>query len=275
MSEPTISITRSSTSSISTDVPRAPRPQLKTHVVDLPSTGYFYNQSSPLSSGKIELYQVTAKHEDILSNSALIKKGTVLDEFLKSIIATPGVSLDDIIVGDKNALLVKSRILAYGKDYSVKMKCSECGTESKVNVDLSTIKAKDFDFSKHVRGENSFSTTLSDGKKVKIKLLTHKDETDIEAEIKSMSKVGVNTNEITTRLKYVITSIDGDTDRQKIKKYVDNELLSADSLTLRKLLRVSNPDMDMTFDFTCPVCGHVERKTVPVNTEFFWPSSND
>ena len=47
---------------------------LPTFTVELPSQGYFYSENSPLSSGTISLYEVTAKHEDILSNTALLKR---------------------------------------------------------------------------------------------------------------------------------------------------------------------------------------------------------
>ena len=274
MTEPTISITRPAPSAQS-EVPRASKSTLKTFAVDLPSKGYFYNQSNPLSAGKVEICQVTVKHEDILSNQSLMKKGTVLDEFLKSVIVTEGVSLDDITVGDKNALFIASRVLAYGKDYNIKIKCKECGVESNVTVDLSQVKIKDFDFSKHTKGENKFSITLSSGSKVAVKLLTHKDETNIDAEIKALSRSGVTSPEISTRLKYLIVSIDGESDRGKIKKYVDTELRSIDSLALRKFIRTSSPDMDMTFDFTCPACGHMENTSIPINTDFFWPNVSE
>jgi hypothetical protein len=273
--DPIISITRPTASQ--TEAPKSNKPTLKTHTVELPSKGFFYNQSNPLSSGKVELFQVTAKHEDILSNSSYMKKGTVLDEFLKSIIATDGVSLDDLIIGDKNALFIASRILAYGKDYEIKTKCKECGVESTFEVNLSDVKAKPYEFTKHTKGENKFYITLpSSGKKAIIKLLTHKDENNIDGEIKALSKIGGTvTPEVTTRLKYAILSIDGEADRCKIKKFVDNDLLSVDSLALRKFMRECMPDMDMHVDFTCPACGHVDRVYVPLTTSFFWPSTTE
>jgi len=272
--EPTISITRPTSQS---ETPKTSKPGLKTHTVELPSKGFFYNQSNPLSSGKVEIYEVTVKHEDILSNQNLLKKGTVLDEFLKSLIATEGVSLDDITIGDKNALFVASRILAYGEDYSIKVKCPECGFENTVSVDLSKIKPIEYDFSKIVKGENKFNFVLPvSGKRVTWKLLTHKDETSIDSEIKALNRsLDSSSPEITTRLKYLITSIDGDFDRLKIKRFVDNELTSRDSLALRRSVKEFTPDLDMTFDFACGKCGHTEKSNIPMNTNFFWPSVSE
>lgn len=276
MSEPTISITRSSVSNTQNEPVKTQKPQLKTHTVELPSKGYFYNPSSPLSQGKVELYQVTAKHEDILSNQSFAKKGTILEEFLKSLIATEGVSLDDMILGDKNALFIASRILAYGNLYETSVKCKECGAENKVTINLSDIKHKEFDFSSHQKGENKFYTTLpSSGKKIVIKILTHKDESNIDSEIKALSKHNAVVPEITTRLKYAVLSVDGESDKGKIKKFIDNDLLAMDSLALRKFMKESMPDIDMKFDFTCSQCGATERKSIPLNYDFFWPNTSE
>lgn len=242
--------------------------------VELPSKGYFYSPSNPLSNGFVEIYQITAKHEDILSNQNLIKRGVVLDEFLKSIIATDGVSLDDLIVGDKNAIFLSARISAYGPDYDVTVRCKECGETSTVKVQLDSVKHKPYDFSNLISGENKFNFTLpGSGKNIIYKLLTQKDENSIDGELKFLSKSGAsNTSEITTRLKYLILSIDGDSDKFAIKKYVDSELSARDSLALRNEVKLKIPDLDMTFNFECPKCGSSYSQTIPMTTSFFWPS---
>ncbi len=274
MSESTISITRSSTN-VQPEIPKTQKSTLKTHTVDLPSKGYFYNTSNALASGKVDLYEVTVKHEDILSNQNFLKKGTVLDEFLKSLIASENVQLDDILIGDKNALFLHARILAYGKDYVTKLSCPECGAKNEVTVDLSLVKPKEFDFSKYTKGENRFPFILpNSGKKLVVKLLVHKDEVSIDSEIKALNKTNISSSpEMTTRFKYMIVSVDGDTDRLKIKRFVDNDLSSKDSLALRRFIGESKPDLDMKFDFTCEKCGHTDRVVIPMNADFFWPSA--
>ena len=112
----------------------APKQNIPTETVDLPSQGYFYPANHPLSNGKIEIYQVTARHEDILSNTNLLKKGTVLDEFLKALIATPNTSINDLLIGDKNALFIAARKSAYGENYTTKIKCPECSVESNIEI---------------------------------------------------------------------------------------------------------------------------------------------
>lgn len=245
-----------------------------TEMIDLPSEGHFYPKSSPLSSGRIEIKYMTAKEEDILTSQNLIKKGVVLDELLKALIVTPGVKLEDILIGDKNGIFLAARRLAYGDKYGAKITCPKCGVENQVEINLGDVKSKQFDFSKYPKGENSFTMQLPISKKtITYKLLTHKDEMDIDAELKGLAKLSKNNSpEMTTRLKYMITSIDGNTDRAAIKKFVDN-LLAKDSIALRKNVKESTPDMDMTFGFKCSECGHEERMALPLGVDFFWPST--
>lgn len=245
-----------------------------TEYIDLPSEGHFYPLSSPLSSGRIQLKYMTAKEEDILTSQNLIKKGVVLDELLKALIVTPNVKLDEILILDKNAIFVAARRLAYGDKYPVKIVCPKCETENSVEVDLAALKSKEFDFSKYNRGQNAFDFELAASKKtVTYRLLTHKDETDIDSELKGLAKISKgNSPEMTTRLKYMIVAINGDTDRGNIKKFVDN-MPARDSMALRKHIRENTPELDMTFDFKCSECGHDERMAMPLGVDFFWPST--
>jgi transcription elongation factor Elf1 len=252
----------------------APAFDFPTEYIDLPSQGHFYPLSSPLSSGRIQLKYMTAKEEDILTSQNLIKKGVVLDELLRALIVSPGVKLEDIFVLDKNAIFVAARRLAYGDKYPVKITCPKCEAENNIDVDLSTLAPKEFDFSKYKKGENSFNFELPVTKKtVTYKILTHKDENDIDAELKGLAKVSKGTSpEMTTRLKYMIVSVNGDEDRGVIKKFVDN-LPARDSIVLRKYIRENTPELDMNFSFKCSECGHEERMAMPLGVDFFWPSS--
>jgi hypothetical protein len=246
-----------------------------TETIDLPSDGYFYPEGHPLSGGQIEIKMMTAKEEDILTNANLLKKGIVLDKLLESLIVTP-VKLDDLLVGDKNATFFAARRLAYGDTYGpVKVTCPKCQSENEKRIDLSKMNAKPFDFSKFERGQNEFEFTLPYTKKViKYKLLTHKDELQIDAELKGLAKINKNASmEMTTRIRVMIVSIDGNSDRNFIKKFVEQELPSRDSLALRSYVRENSPDLDMNFDFSCDECGNEERVSVPLTAQFFWPDA--
>ena len=233
-----------------------------TEIVDLPSKGLVYPESNPLSSGKIEMKYMTAKEEDILTNQNYINKGTVLDELIKSLIVSD-VKYEDLIVGDKNALLVAARILGYGKDYKF-----EWGGEE-YNIDLTTIEDKLINEKLFVKGKNEFSFTLpSTGLEITFKLLTGADEKKINAELEGLKKINKNISpELSTRLKYMITSVGSNRETKDIRQFIDNQLLARDSRALREYIKEVQPDVDLTFFPD----GSDTKVSIPVGLSFFWP----
>jgi hypothetical protein len=249
-----------------------------TEVVSLPSEGYFYAPNDPLAKGEIEIKMMTAREEDILTNEALIKKGTVLNKLLEALVVDKSIKLDNLLISDKIALFIAARRLAYGDSYGpVKVTCAKCREENDTVIDLADFKSKEFDFSQYTRGVNAFEFVLPFAKRtVQVKLLTTNDEAQIDAELKGLSKVSRNTNntsEVTTRLKYIIVSVDGNTDREFIRRFVDNELLSRDTIELRKFIRGISPEIDTYFNFECSHCNHLERTALPFTAQFFWPDA--
>jgi hypothetical protein len=246
-----------------------------TEVVSLPSKGYFYPEDNPLSSGEIEIKYMTAREEDILTSTSLIQKGIVLDKLLEALIVSK-VNLDDILIGDKNAIMVASRVLAYGKDYSFDFTDTSSGRRSTETVDLTKLKNKEIDFSKYEKGKNEFEFELpASKKKLTFKLLTHSDETAIDSQIKALNKITRKTgidSEITTRLKTSILAVDGNRDRTVVNTFVDNEFLALDSLAYRTHLISVTPDIDLSFKVDLDD-GEDEEVTVPVTVQFFWPSA--
>jgi hypothetical protein len=245
--------------------------KLPTEQVTLPSKGLLYPKDNPLSSGVIEMKYMTAKEEDILTNSNYIRQGVVIDKLLQALIVTP-IKYDDLLIGDKNAILVAARILGYGKDYSFKY-TNQYNQEVEANVDLTQLKEKELDKSIQL-GKNEFSFTLpKSGNEITFKLLTHGDEKNIEAEIKGMKKIDpTKTYDITTRMKFIITSIEGKREQKSIRDFVDNYLLAPDARALREHYNQIQPDVLLKYipeneDYTG------EGIDVPINLNFFWPDS--
>jgi len=239
-----------------------------TEMVELPSRGHFYMDGHPLSKGKIEVKYMTAKEEDILTSQNLIKQGVVIDTLLQALIVDKSINLDDMLVGDKNAIMVASRILGYGKDYEFEYD----GVEQ--SVDLSKLEGKKLDFDKYPKGVNEFSFELPNSKrKLVFKLLTSRDEKDIALEVKAREKISkTQSSELTTRLKKLIKSVDGKMETSYINNFVDNEFLSIDSLAFRKNLLSITPDVDMTTQIVDSAGEEVEV-TIPVTLRFFWPTN--
>lgn len=253
------------------DVPK-PETKYPTEVVPLPTKGWFYPEGHPLSKGEIEVKQMTAKEEDILANQELIKRGKVLDKLLESLVVDKSIKVEDILIPDKNAIFISIRRLAYGDDYPVVITCPQCTKQNRVVINLSELNYKPFNFDNYPKGINNFTFKLPSGTTITYKLLSQVDETSVEAELSQLRKAVKDANgELTTRLKYIITSVENNTDRAAIRKFVDERLTARDSLALRKHMREHNPDIDMTFDFKCTECGFERRLDVPIGASFLWP----
>ena len=238
-----------------------------TEVVDLPSRGLLYPKDHPLANGKIEIRYMTARDEDIITSPNLLKQGLVIDKLLESIIVTEGVNVDDLIVGDKNAVLIATRILAYGKDYDVQV------NGEKITIDLSKLKDKVLD-EKLVRdGNNLFEFELPATKaKVQFKILTSGEENKANQESEALAKVsGGIPYTLTTRMKHQIVSVDGSDKRQDINNFVDYQLLSRDSIALRRAIDDISPDVDMSWTYN-DSNGERREITVPMTVQFLWPT---
>jgi len=271
-----IQITR--TKPVSSNPPVENKPMYPTETVELPSRGYFYADGNPLQSGVVEIKMMTAKEEDILTNENLIKKGIVLDKLLESLIVGPSnINYNDLLICDKNSLYVATRRFAYGDNYGpLEVKCPSCSNTNKININLGDVQDKDFDFSNVQKGTNNFKFQLPFSKKnVEYKILNSGEETQIENDIKILSKKlkSASVGQITTRLKRIIVTLDGDPDKSKINSFVDNELLSRDSMALRSDIKNNTPDIDLTYNFVCDNCSHEERLDVPRTVQFFWPDA--
>ena len=244
-----------------------------TEVVNLPSKGRLYSKDSPLSKGEVELKYMTAQEEDILTSINLIRKGIVIDKVLESLIVDKKIKIDDLLIGDKNALMISARILGYGKDYGVKANCSECGKSGDLKVDCTQL--KDIEISDDIK-ENKFSMKLPATKvEIEFKLLTGAEEISVEKDVEAMQKVQPDIDYTNTfRFKKMITSIDGDTTQSVINDFVDNKFLALDSLEFRKHLNRITPGVDMGYPYTCPSCNHTQEVVVPLGTGFFWPNAS-
>ena len=235
--------------------------------IDLPSKGKFYPTDSPLRNGKVDVKYMTAKEEDILTSENLIKKGVVIDRLLDSLIVTPGVVINDMLVGDKNAIMIAARILAYGPEYTVDVQNPTTGEIHQHTFNLGKCPFKKIP--KNIT-ENLFETTLPVSKtSVKYKLLTGYEEAKIIKDIQALKKTGsAISRELTTRLKYSIVEVDGDADKGTISNFVDS-MLSRDSLFLRQEINKISPDIDLTQEIEME--GQAVDVDIPITADFFWP----
>ena len=240
--------------------------QFPSEIVELPSKGIIYPEGNPLSSGKIEMKYMTAREEDIITNQNYIQKGIVIDKLLRSLVISD-VNLDDLITGDKNAIMVAARVLGYGKDYTF----DYLGKD--YTVDLSKLEDKIIDESMFTSGINEFEFILPHSQnKVTFQLMTDGLEKKIENELKGLSKINKeNLPEMSTRMKYLILSVNGETDRKHVREFVDTALLARDAKALRDYIIKIQPDVKFVFDRET-FSGEIEETEIPITSNFFFPN---
>ena len=235
-------------------------------VIDLPSKGKMYPEGHPCRDGKIELKYMTAKEEDILTSQNLIKKGLVIDRLLDSLILTPGVKCEDLLLGDKNAVMVAARVLAYGPEYSCEI-TTPAGETIEQTFNLADCPFKEID--ENIT-ENSFDFQLPISKtNVKFSILTGKDEKLIEKDLEASKKIGTGyTPELSTRLRYIIKEVDGDNSQSIINQTAVN-MLARDSMALREELTKVSPDIELSQEIE--IGGETVKVDIPMTVGFFWP----
>lgn len=235
-------------------------------IIELPSKGLLYPESSPLSSGKVEMRYMSTEDEDILTNRNYINDDSVFNRLLKSVLVDKSIDLEDLLLGDKNALLMACRILGYGPEYTIYY------NRKPVTIDLQKLKHKEVDFSLFKKGENNFEYTLPySGNKVTFRLMTEKLEKLIEADIAGYKKIDPKSNpSVSVKTQHIITSIEGNTSREAINDFVKNSLLPRDRKALYKYMESIEPDIDMSYEITISD-DQKEVIEVPITTNFFWP----
>jgi hypothetical protein len=237
--------------------------KIPTEIIDLPSQGKVYPEDHPLREGKVEIKYMTAVEEDILSNMSYIKEGIVLDKLMRSMIMSPKFDIKDLIVGDKNAILVACRILGFGSQYTFGEKSEQ------QTVDLSSLDNKPLnDDLLNIEDINRIPFTLPKTQaNITFKLLTGHDQERIDKDVAGYKKLNQDPS-ISVTLKNMITSVEGNSDQSVINEFVDNGLLAMDARELRKYYTELMPDLDMSLGD-----GDGRFRSIPITTEFFWPES--
>lgn len=244
-------------------------------IVPLPSAGKTYPADSSLHGVElVEIKAMTAREEDILTSRALIKKGTVISELIKSCLIDRSINPLDMLSGDRNALMVAIRITGYGPSYDVDMECNECNVKSPRSFDLGALAIKRLEIDPVVLGTNAFEFKLPySGKVARFKFMTGRDEEDIVALGDKQKKLGLGTESgVTTSLLYALVSVDGIDDRSKLANFV-KMMPARDSLALRNYIKDNEPGIVMKQEVSCPSCGHAEEVNMPMGVTFLWPAA--
>ena len=246
-----------------------------TEIISLPSRGLVYPLDNPLSAGQVEIRYMTAKDEDILTNQNFLKKGVALDKLYRALVVGNGkgepVNIDDMIMGDRSAVMLGARMLGYGADYTIEVVHPDTGKKIAHTVDLNELKPKELDESLY-NNSREFEFELPISKKiVQFKLKTAVEDKAIERAINAQEKSGQLTRTTTTQLKHLIVSIDGNDDKKFVSEFIDNHMLAKDSLLLRSHILDITPDYDLTITVDIPGEDYHEILALPIDINFFWP----
>lgn len=244
-----------------------------TNVVPLPSKGLLYSEDDPLSKGYVEMKFMTAKEENILTTESYIKSNIVLDKFLQSMIVAPKFNHDNLLIGDQNALLIASRIYGYGEIYTIEV-TTPSGRKQKVDINLEELPHKEFNEDAVVKYQNRFvySFTNRIGKyDIEFKLLTVGDQKEIDQKLKKVKSSSSSDKQVTTRLEQMILSVNGNSDRNFIRLFVENEFLAADSRRFREYVASIQPGVNMEVEVFDEETGNSFRTQVTVGSNLLWP----
>ena len=245
-----------------------------TEFVQLPSKGRFYPPGHPLHNQEmIEVKQMTAKEEDILTSRSLLKQGVAIDRVLQSIVIDPRIDVSSLLVGDRNAIVVSCRVSGYGSEYTTSITCPSCEAKNDYTFDLNEATITNGVLEGVTQnGDGTFNTVLPKSNlSVDFRLLTGRDEKFL-----TQGQTTKNKNKadrlITSQLRGILVSVN-DNDTAEALNYVANNLPSMDSKYLREVYKSVQPNVDLTQHYQCEECGFQKDMEVPLTADFFWPNS--
>ena len=245
-----------------------------TFFVDLPSKGKFYPEGHPLhNQEQVEVKEMTAYEEDLLTSKSLIQNGVVLNKLMDSVLVDKNIKGDSLIIGDKNAVLVELRGRAYGYDYKTKVKCPSCGEASRYEFSLfepSLIEPSEQEGVTYLENSNVM-IELSNGWKIECKMLNGVDEHKIFKANEMKKKKKIDNQPHLDLYSSIVVSIDGHTDKDLLSKGMMS-LPSRLSREFKNKFQNSVPNVDLRQEFECSHCNYSEEMEVPLTAEFFWPN---
>ena len=247
-----------------------------TEFVELPSRGRHYPEGHPLHGvDTVEIRFMTAKEEDILSSKTLIKQGVALERLLKSVIIDKKIDPSKMLTGDRNALLIATRISGYGEEYNAKVTCPACTNINEVEYDLTTstiIEAEDNNEVQWNAEGNMLVALPYSGLEVEARLLTGKDEMYLSRLQESKRKKRLLETSMQDILKTMIVSVNGDNTNDTLTQFI-TKVPARDIKHLREVYKNNTPNISMAHEFECESCGYGTVVEVPFTVEFFWPQS--
>ena len=238
-------------------------PAIAYDVIELPSKGIHYTNKKK----SVRVAYLTASDENILSSPSFLNTNTVIVELLKRKILDKDLNIEEIVEEDRQAILIFLRNTAFGSDYNLTITDDKTGNEFTVEVDLGSLKIKDFNLVEDTNGE--YGHYLEKSKtEITFKFLTQKQEDEIEKIKESWNGNGV-APVITKQLEMMIKSVGGVRDALKIRGFIETMPIK-DSQDFRKFVKDNKPGLDLTQTVRTP-SGEDVQVRIGFGVEFFRP----
>ena len=235
-------------------------------IIELPSQGILYKNNK--KSVKVEY--LTAMDESVISSPNISSGNKLIDILITRKVKDLGFSSEDLLVGDRTALMVFLRVTAFGEDYTQLVFHPEKGDFVEAIIDLSTLSQKKLTIKPDENGEFEFLLPKTN-KKVTFTLLTGKDEEIVDLkdnEFKKRDPDGIS-NKLVFLLEQQIKSVDGDRDKIRISNVI-KKLPIIDTRSLRKYINEITPGLD--FKTIARTQGGESLNTfLRFGSNFFWP----
>lgn len=240
-----------------------------TEFVELPSKGIGYPQGHPLNSQEtVEIRFMTTRDEDILTSKSLLKKGLAIDRLIGNLLVDKTIRPEDILISDRNAIILAARSSAYGHIYETKVQCPSCNNSQKMSFDLSEGRITEPELLEDIQelenGHYLYTTPYSKIN-VEMRLLNGRDE--------NIMFKAINSNEdsaLSTQMTLFVVSVNGHSHPNIIQHFVDN-VPAFEARELRKVFTSLTAVVEVKEQFECKSCGYEQEMEVPFNADFFWP----
>lgn len=248
--------------------------QAPTDFVELPSKGKFYPKDSPLHGiEQLEVRFMTAREEDLLVSPGLQKAGLAIDRVIESLLVDKSISAKELLIGDKNAILMNIRKNAFGDEYEFSYACERCGNVNKHKEYFSNLTIKEIlpnDECSLTENGTILVKLPKTGATVELKFLKGEDELAIDQIVQKRTANNLPPEALLTRYRYMFVSVNGNSDQEQIISFI-NSLPIMDSRFLRLRYSEMNPDVAFEYSSDCKKCGHTNKGGVPITVNFFWP----
>lgn len=221
-------------------------------IIPLPSNGECYASKMKM----VSVAFLDARDENIIVSPNLYQNGKIFDVLLKRKVFNNQVDVDDMLEGDREAIILYLRASGFGSEYPIIATDRERGQQFNAVIDLNSIKYKQFNLVGDENGYFDYELPFSK-KKIKFRFLTHKDQLQLDDVNAVNNRVGQKRklDEIVETLNNFVTLDDTLSKERKAKvKTAINELE----------LWSLNIDTDVSDDFNRSVTNRVEYEIMAV-----------